>query len=1013
MQQKFNAFRSVVCFPIWLVWLILVIAFCKFSTSFAGEKPKFSLLTARNGLEGSGIFWIHADRHGFVWIVTSEGINRYDGIHCLANEEIAPGAEGMGRYSRILETSDGDIWLGGDSVMVRYSYRLNRFEKVDVKSQIPASIHLKHVEPLAEISPGLIIFHVNWAYDIKAKKVVTLGKIPSDQYDAVVFPSQKRDAASLRFMGVKNEPDKTMKLEKFTINKDGLQQTTALTFPAEGLSYIILEKNADQYIFYPDLKELDFQSKSLRPAKKLPPDVKSIFWDLKNRLWRLDNRQLVQMNPADFSVIRSFDLSLPEEPGIVQNVMSVHIDKNDNVYLGFLGKGLAKFNLNRFHLEHAWNKPESEKAGIGNVIRGIREDSKGNIWMLTPSNVLVQLNARLQLIRKFPSNQFGKVFENSDFILDEQDKIYIEGDSRLIRFDPETNEKKFLHEGGFNRKFYQFCKLRNGAFLGGCYDGLRTFTSKSELITPLPGLNPYTDLSTCTYEDKQGYLYNCTNTRGFEVIQFRQGKYEVIRSFHAPFDVKHFEQTNDSTVWIATNIGLYEFDNKHFKYRRLYDKKDGLPSRMIYSLCADDYGHLWMGTGQGISVLDLASRHWNHFTEEDGIQESEFNTHVALKTRDGRLIFGGVNGLNVIHPEKYQINRLTPGIVFTTIKTDSLLNPFGFESPDAVLEVAPGSNILEFGFTAIEHSNPQNCQLRYRLTNYDKNWISTSNPGNIRYTNVPAGDYVLEIQAANSDGIWSSKTRTLKVQVQQFWFRTWTFRILFSVFVVLIVYLVIRQIIRTQVERQRLILEKQRAVLQERERIVADLHDDVGSSLSSIQLFSSVAEKMMDNNPEKTRQVLQQINRNSQSTINSLSDIVWAMKAEQPGFSMESRLKNFAVELLEPKGIEIEFRMKPSPDELFHTVESRKNALLLMKEALHNIAKYSGARHVVVSIEKVETGIQLVIADDGIGFDMEQHRQGNGLGTMKKRAEELGGRIGIETSPGNGCRILVSLPHPK
>lgn len=208
-------------------------------------------------------------------------------------------------------------------------------------------------------------------------------------------------------------------------------------------------------------------------------------------------------------------------------------------------------------------------------------------------------------------------------------------------------------------------------------------------------------------------------------------------------------------------------------------------------------------------------------------------------------------------------------------------------------------------------------------------------------------------------------------------------------------------------ENERLLIEKQMI----RNKIAQDLHDDIGASLSSIHIYSSVAEKEMIENPEKARAFLQQINQSTRQVMENMSDIVWAMETEHTEErSFSSRIKDFGYGLLTQKNIDCSYIIDRQAEMKIVDLEARKNILLMVKEALNNIAKYSEATRAEVQIVSLDGSIAITITDNGRGFDTNSMKNGHGLRNMKQRAALLGGDCRFSSSPGRGTTIQVQIP---
>ena len=214
-----------------------------------------------------------------------------------------------------------------------------------------------------------------------------------------------------------------------------------------------------------------------------------------------------------------------------------------------------------------------------------------------------------------------------------------------------------------------------------------------------------------------------------------------------------------------------------------------------------------------------------------------------------------------------------------------------------------------------------------------------------------------------------------------------------------------------QKENTRLAIEKREGVIKERERIIADLHDDIGGTLSSMSIYSDLAGSVMDTQPQETKKMIDKISGISKSLMERMGDIIWSMKsADEEKYTLEARLKNYTTELLSPKGIFCEFDIDIQLAASITNPETRKNILLIAKEAINNIAKYSHSTHATITFHQQQQHILLIISDNGKGFNNTLLAKGNGLGNIKQRCKQMSGNCTIKTSQGKGVAIICRFP---
>lgn len=227
---------------------------------------------------------------------------------------------------------------------------------------------------------------------------------------------------------------------------------------------------------------------------------------------------------------------------------------------------------------------------------------------------------------------------------------------------------------------------------------------------------------------------------------------------------------------------------------------------------------------------------------------------------------------------------------------------------------------------------------------------------------------------------------------------------LFGIVLISIAFVVNRILLKKKIEQKNLIIR-------ERNRISSELHDEVGSTLTAINLISHSAIKGLNQEESKTKFQIEKIKENTQSVMENISDIVWSMNPDNDNFrQIIVRMKEFAVNILENNKIDYQFEMDESLNEVKFPPEKRRDFYLIFKEALNNLSKYSQADFAKISIQKNANEIHMKIEDNGKGFNLNSAKLGNGLKNMKMRTENHKGKFEISSNE-NGTQIHVSFPY--
>lgn len=413
-----------------------------------------------------------------------------------------------------------------------------------------------------------------------------------------------------------------------------------------------------------------------------------------------------------------------------------------------------------------------------------------------------------------------------------------------------------------------------------------------------------------------------------------------------------------------------------------------------------------MSTNKGLSRFDPAAGTITNYEEKDGLQSNEFNRRAFHKTKDGWFFFGGVNGFNYFKPEDIRESAFQPQVHITDLKIRNQSVPFhgknSFLQKPAYLSseitLPYSENMLTFEFASMDLSGPAKNRFSYRLDGFDHNWIASGTQHTATYTNLDPGSYTFRVKGTNHDGVWSDKEASFRVTILPPWYLTWWFRAALAITVAGLLYALYRFRLHHALKLERM-----------RNRIAQDLHDEIGSNLSTISIFSKMVMKKegMAGSP-----MLDKIHGYANTSMEAMSDIVWMINARNDRFeNIIVHMRSHAAELLEARNIALHMQFDEKLDAVRLEMEARKNFYLIFKEALNNIVKYADCKNVWLEM-KLQSGVILLkIRDDGKGFDSTSSNGGNGLVNMKKRAEFLKGRLLLDSAVGSGTRVELEFEY--
>jgi len=359
------------------------------------------------------------------------------------------------------------------------------------------------------------------------------------------------------------------------------------------------------------------------------------------------------------------------------------------------------------------------------------------------------------------------------------------------------------------------------------------------------------------------------------------------------------------------------------------------------------------------------------------------------------MYFGGDKGLNFFLPDSIQDNPVPPPVVITGFRIfDHQQQPSTWKNRTIALNYE--QDFISFDFVGLDYTNSARNQYAYMLEGFDRDWVQAGTRRYAAYTHLDGGTYTFRVKASNSDGVWNTEGASLTITISPPFWNTWWFRISAIVITAVTISVGFRVRLRHQLALERL-----------RQRIAGDLHDDVGTELSSIVLGSQYLARTLPLK-ESDRTQVEKLGVIARNTHEMMRDIVWMLRSDNDTLDeLIVKMREVAAHLLG----EIRYTFNaPSPGESKQLqLETKRNFFLFYKEVLNNIVRHSGATTVTISMASSDGSMELMVIDNGRGFD-QNHGSGAGLGNLRTRAEAMKADLLIEPNPGNGTIIRLRCP---
>jgi signal transduction histidine kinase len=470
----------------------------------------------------------------------------------------------------------------------------------------------------------------------------------------------------------------------------------------------------------------------------------------------------------------------------------------------------------------------------------------------------------------------------------------------------------------------------------------------------------------------------------------------------------------DGTMWAGTwsdgLIGMrLDADGRREHVWRTTSQ--GLPSNAIYGLVRAHDGAIWGAGKSGLFRFDPIKDSVQRYGLNDGLPTPEIYLTLDISP-DGKRVFGGLlHGLLTFQVDslrpQYHVPRVQVPMVQVPMVTvfDSAV-VFNADLAAADLTLPHDRSDLRFVLRSTNMVDPFNDTYAYRLAP-DTNWTLAPAQDAIIFSQIPPGTHAFEVKARTGTGAWGPVSR-VPFTIRPPWWNTWWFRSALFVVVCMLAYLGFRMYLFMRLRKQRTAHEREQALMHERIRIASDMHDDLGSGLSVIKVKSQIA-LLTETDPVRVRE-LEAIASGSGELIDNMRQIVWTLGSGQEKLAdLLAYMRNYAAKFLDQHTIQCVFRADELPDPALGAIE-RRNLLLILKEALHNVVKHAQATRVDIALSW-DRGLRLSVSDNGRGMDPHGPTTfGMGMSSMRQRIEQLGGTMHL-TDQG-GTTLTFHLPDP-
>ncbi|MCG8309884.1 MAG: ATP-binding protein [Cytophagales bacterium] len=866
-----------------------------------------------NSISNNIINHIFEDEAGYLWISTQNGLNVFDKSHEVflrfKNEPNNPNGLSSSIITCTIKDNFGCYWIGTEGGGInKYDPKSGKFKNFKTITKNLESISSNYITCIEKDKYGFI-----WIGT--ADNGVNMLNPETGKFLRYVKPSLNRSKPSI-----------------------SSNQINAIYEDNDGDLWIGTSEGIDMLKPTAFGRNLDNRDRIINIHKKLYPgsssaseSILNIFQGASGLIWfgTIDNGlgyiNKYTLATGNYIVDPNNDFSI-----LSNNVTAVFDDRSGILWIGTnAGINIIDRESDRF----TWHKrtPGITNTLSSNNIHAIYKEGSDILWLGTFDKGLTQYDPLSEVYTNFLDNDFfveGESIKERNRVLRKfdrrqsskrQNKIHYLTNNRIYALHRDKSRRLWVGTGGGGLNILH---INSG--------GIRKFTNDPESESSISSNN-----LRCIFEDSQGRIWIGTEDAGLN--QYNQGEFIRYLSDENDIfsissnDIRSIVEDENGFLWIGTfGGGLNKFNPENQKFTRYvhseektnslssnsiytlhldknsnlwigtadglnrlniatnnfkhYNRSNGLPSNSIYKILEDNNGNIWLSTNKGISRLNKNTSAIKNYGIEDGLQSTEFNPEAGFLTRDGQMLFGGVNGYCSFYPNNITDNQYLPDIVFTDFKILSEKVPIGLPgsalikhiSETDTLELSYKDVSISFEFVALNYTDSKKNEYAFMMENFENKWNYVGNRNFADYTNLKPGKYKFRVKASNNDGVWNEEGKSIYILIKPPFWETWWFYTASSLFLFFSIFLAIQ--LRTRaLHKSKIILEEQVKIrtqqIENQNKILEGANREILNQKSEIEIQNKLL-KSKNEEISKAKKELDKTNEELISINSNLEDIV-------------------------------------------------------------------------------------------------------------------------------------------
>ncbi len=1033
-------------FYIVCVFLLII---CGQNSYCQSNTLRFEHLTTESGLPRNQVYSLMQDNTGYIWVGTGDGLSRYDGYRFKIFNKETSSLKGNHVVS-IYEDKMHALWIATNKGFSKFNKTTEHFENFTIDSTL--------------ISRGADFYATDFLEDNNNRLWV------GSQKGLFVFNRKtKKKNKDWSNHILKNKLDESRVNTLFKDSKNRLWVGTS----TNGLFLISLGRDNE----IKDINNYTHKSEDVTTInhnwiKDVKEDKNGSIWiATRGGLCKLNDNNKLNIKEYTFQKIHN---PFKKDDTYFDMISSITIDQNNNLFVGYIN-GLYYLPNGSDTLENVDIITNNPQLKHNYNMNAQFIDQSGVLWLTSSNGVykhdlfLLKFNVHRANQDKPESSRQNQVWS----ILKDQDKQVWLGTSyglNKLVWSEKTNKLEYLHipnntdkNSGINKySITSMIEYDDDHLLISKRDGLFKFNKKNQFFTKMPF--PANTFPSNICRGEHGTIWIGTN-KGIVKYNISSKEYKI---YTLSLNQKEYEHNNwthaihrdeKNRIWVGTLSGINVFipeeeksyfidtnsdndykgvwaiysakdgsiwcgkwggglthiipneDNLNFKDGYAienYDVKDGLANDYVYSVLPDEDENLWMSTNMGISKLNPKTKQFENYTADEGLQSNEFNSGAYFKADDGELFFGGPSGINSFYPSTISKNPTIPNVVITSVIVDGK----GTENGLNKIVLNHDQNPIKFEFSSLDYSNSSRNKYKIKLENYDNTWVMIDNNTSVTYSKLPPGKYSFKVKGASHDGYWNENITSLKIEITPPYWKTWWFYTLCGLLLICVMFLILKSKLKqVRLKEKNEYFKKQN---NEKKAVIKEIHHRIKNNLqvviSLLRLQSSKIqdEKVVDMFKETQKRILSMALLHE----NLLQD------DDLEGINVQEHFKSLISGLVKSYAVEKVINLDVKINKIDFGMETLTPLGLIVNELITNSLKYAFVNKnkglITVQIKQLDNQtFEMLIGDDGVGFDSKAKPSGLGTKLIGVFIKQLNGSITLLNQSGTAYKIIFQKNNSK